>query len=971
VAQIIWSDLYLIIARTLNKFYLLHGENAGRELYSSCNKSRPFKSINKWFSNPAGKSMERKSLDPLVIFASFNDINSRQENRSEKIKVFTTLLKEFEFVTVYDSINFDGCPTPLSLHLISDRSAEEQAEIWELFARIVQGGRRDFREEDFRYAKKWYGVNIPSFTMFLFWISPSGFLPMDTNTVSYLISRRYINRQVRDYQDYAELLDKLKEQDFVELSKSAYSQKESTNLQSEDEAPTNRKTSRTLLRTSTITKNPEDIQPAVTPPAASNDGRDSNQEIRGSFDSESKAPEPIESSGELVDQTDRRSAQESLGIGEYRLVALKVYENTPKKIRKTVPPGTYHRFSKAFELLDGQTDDVVSYNPEKDIKLYNSGGRSIYVSAIVGKNGSGKSAISELIFMAINNLSYKHQDITVDLEFVSQLHVDLYFAAENLYKITFRDQEIVIWRYEPGLSGFIKPKRLSLEEFKFDEFFYSISINYAHFALNEVHIGNWIREMFHKNDSYQAPLVINPHRIRGNINVNAEESFGNSRLLANILVDVDPLVEKQKAETLRKLTDTLTAESLHLSYNREKVQIFYSYEETRLKTQDKKKIVSFDKAKDWVDFTKAVCKVFDIPFVSIPTSPLTVIEPIHIAFKYIIRKAAGIAVNYTRYNRFLNPRSGRFKMIETYLKELKTDQTHVTYKLKQAINFIKFDHIRKYFSGRSLRKDVLVSLDILAKEIQAVINQVQSPDTQVIHLIPPAFLKTEIKMAEGITLSDLSSGEKQRIYATSTIAYHLINLNSKISESGLIPYRFTLVLFDEVELYFHPEMQRGFIDHLLKYLSYLPLDQLTGVQLTFITHSPFILSDIPTDNILFMGGEGSHWKTFGANIHDLLADSFFLDKGFMGEFVKHTIQSLAAFLNSEKPIDERNWDMLRAKQVIGLIGEPLIKERLEILFDRKFGDKISFDQKIAELENEIERLRNEKNLQQPGASAGN
>ncbi|MNK04081.1 hypothetical protein D3C87_219370 [compost metagenome] len=950
MAQIIWSDLYLLISKVLTKFYLRHGEEAGRELYLNCNKSKPFRDINSWFSDPVGKSRERKSLDPLVIFASFNDINSRQENRSEKIKVFVTILNEFGNIPVYDSVNFDGCPTPLSLHLISDRSSEEQREIWELFARIVESGRRAFTEHDFKYAKKWYGVNIPSFTMFLFWISPREFLPMDTNTVSYLISRKHITRQVRDYKDYIELLYKLNDRDFVELSKTAYTQKESTNLQSRDDGLLNRQIPYVRHDIESASKKSENPQKVIPEAEKTDPENEMAQESSGT-------PDPEE---DLLDIPKSVPV-----IGEYRLVALKVYENTPKKIRKTVPPETYHLFSKAFGLLDGKPDNVISYDPTRDIKLYNSGGRSIHVSAIVGKNGSGKSAISELIFMAINNLSEKHKDINVLLEFMPQLHLDLYFSAEYLYKIAFRGHLIQINRYEPGAPGFINPQPIGLDEFKFDEFFYSISINYAHFALNEVHIGSWINEMFHKNDSYQAPLVINPHRIRGNINVNTEESFGTSRLLANILVDVDPLAEKQKAETLRKLTDTLTAETLHLSYNKQKVQIFYSYEEPRLKSEDKKKVVGFDKAKDWVDFVKMVCNVFDITFVGIPSHPLTVAAPIHVAFKYIMRKAAGIAVNYSRYHRYLNPRSGRFKMIENYLKELKADQSHVTYKLKQAVNFIKYDHIRKYFSGRSLLKDVSVDLDVLAKEIQGVIDLVQSPDTQVIHLIPPSFLKTEIQMAEGIKLSDLSSGEKQRIYATSAIAYHLINVNSKISESGLIPYRFALVLFDEVELYFHPEMQRGFIDHLLKYLSYLPLDQLTGIQLTFITHSPFILSDILTDNILFMGGEGSHWKTFGANIHDLLADSFFLDKGFMGEFVKHTIQSLAAYLNDEEPIDKRIWDIATAWQVIRLIGEPVIKERLDILFNKKFGDAIDRDNRIAELESELIRLKHEKDLQQP------
>lgn len=51
------------------------------------------------------------------------------------------------------------------------------------------------------------------------------------------------------------------------------------------------------------------------------------------------------------------------------------------------------------------------------------------------------------------------------------------------------------------------------------------------------------------------------------------------------------------------------------------------------------------------------------------------------------------------------------------------------------------------------------------------------------------------------------------------------------------------------------------------------------------THSPFILSDIPTDFIMYMkDGEQRDGRDFmnpfGANINDILYQSFFLENGF-------------------------------------------------------------------------------------------
>ncbi|KAA6314072.1 hypothetical protein EZS27_035257 [termite gut metagenome] len=98
-------------------------------------------------------------------------------------------------------------------------------------------------------------------------------------------------------------------------------------------------------------------------------------------------------------------------------------------------------------------------------------------------------------------------------------------------------------------------------------------------------------------------------------------------------------------------------------------------------------------------------------------------------------------------------------------------------------------------------------------------------------------------------------------------------------------------------MYYHPEWQRTYIHDLLDYMRKInPKDikNIKGINVIFVTHSPFILSDIPNSNIVRLEkgkvkkyNEGE--KTFGANIHDLLASEFFMKKGFMGEFAKQKI----------------------------------------------------------------------------------
>jgi predicted ATP-binding protein involved in virulence len=137
------------------------------------------------------------------------------------------------------------------------------------------------------------------------------------------------------------------------------------------------------------------------------------------------------------------------------------------------------------------------------------------------------------------------------------------------------------------------------------------------------------------------------------------------------------------------------------------------------------------------------------------------------------------------------------------------------------------------------------------------------------------------------------------------VIYHLINLNSVFKNgeiSGTIDqnkYRCINIVFDEVELYFHPEFQRTYINDLLtsfKRINPANIDEISGINICMLTHSPFILSDIPVRNTLRID-KGKIvplplGNTFGANIHDLLADDFFMENGFMGAVAKKKIGAL-------------------------------------------------------------------------------
>jgi predicted ATPase len=215
-----------------------------------------------------------------------------------------------------------------------------------------------------------------------------------------------------------------------------------------------------------------------------------------------------------------------------------------------------------------------------------------------------------------------------------------------------------------------------------------------------------------------------------------------------------------------------------------------------------------------------------------------------------------------------------------------------------------------------------------------------------------------------------------------------------------------LILIDEGESGFHPEWQRKYLKYLIDFFPQIYPDK--QIQIILTTHSPFLASDLPKENIIFLekgkdkdgiftngvskkdkcivvDGLKDKKQTFGANIHTLLSDSFFLEKGLIGEFAKGKINEIIDFYKKIKLIEDRldkekvsdkskDKDFIASKadyeskrdyfwNIQKIIGEDylaqIIKNHLEeidfILLKREVAKK----EKILRLEKEIEELKKE------------
>lgn len=145
-----------------------------------------------------------------------------------------------------------------------------------------------------------------------------------------------------------------------------------------------------------------------------------------------------------------------------------------------------------------------------------------------------------------------------------------------------------------------------------------------------------------------------------------------------------------------------------------------------------------------------------------------------------------------------------------------------------------------------------------------------------------------------------------------------------------------------------------------------------GLHIILTTHSPFILSDIPESNILYLEDgirrNESHKfiNPFSANINDILCQSFFMKTdGFIGEHAKHIIMSLSNYLDDNDIHNDNNGnndiklDKSSSQYVIDIIGEPLIKNVLKQLYSFKFKDAEAIRQQIIQLLEELRQIEND------------
>ena len=161
-----------------------------------------------------------------------------------------------------------------------------------------------------------------------------------------------------------------------------------------------------------------------------------------------------------------------------------------------------------------------------------------------------------------------------------------------------------------------------------------------------------------------------------------------------------------------------------------------------------------------------------------------------------------------------------------------------------------------------------------------------------------------------------------------------------------------MIFLDEAETTLHPEWQRRLVGYFIRFFEVFIPDR--HYQLVFASHSPVLLSDIPVGNCCFLdtvNGEGKGIRkkyakscvfrsseearnTFGANIYDLFHNAFFMDNGSIGEFSSMVIRrQLKRIAEQALRCDKKNAeDIMKASDNEDELTQALIGDRVLIRY---------------------------------------
>lgn len=675
-----------------------------------------------------------------------------------------------------------------------------------------------------------------------------------------------------------------------------------------------------------------------------------------------------------------------------RLIGIKLLTAEPV-VKKSLFWNTWYPLGCYDEPdLNNRIDLPQEVSEIKDLYQIDSKLPQISIQCIIGKNGCGKSSLIDILLRVINNFAFvvlkgwDRENKGRDLRFAYGLTADLYFETDGEIGCIHngrspKEMSITYGRNEVGRNKVydyfeLSNPSLPIAKELLSHFFYTVSTNYSTYAFNENDYrkdvvletgrqrskvnGKWLSGLFHKNDGYQAPIVMTPYRKNFNIDINRETKLAMQRIITLTLMLYSQKEENGNGVFEGKLLlQDLVPDEFVLDFDKtyystllSKTEKLLGKEDTISKIRAEALLQLFEMA--WRDECNLYRKCIENE------------EERKTALRYLAYKTIKIGTGYDKFEKLFDFKKiwQRISKLLRYQKEIgydeyelylrdyvnetlelvaavRDDKSHVSLKARQCLEYIKRggnDGV-KYDKPR-----VVLSVD------EFLNGRVFETYDEMFLALPPAFFKQDIwyrpkdkaiqksmsmryygaPRTDHLSLGQMSSGQKQWLNCLSYICYHAKNIESVKNDDTRIPYHHLNLIFDEAELYYHPEFQKSFVRRLLEGIANCHLDknEIKSINILIATHSPFILSDVLTQNSLYLKRgkvESVKLQTFGANYYDLLHNSFFLEDRAIGDIAAKRIGEWVDKMRENENVD----------RLMPYVGDPMVKSFNEYIKEKQ------------------------------------
>lgn len=705
-----------------------------------------------------------------------------------------------------------------------------------------------------------------------------------------------------------------------------------------------------------------------------------------------------------------------------------LHEDTWYPFGKYVEPSEQNK----WKWMDNKQDEVEKflnqmYRSCLDDDTF-AASMQISINCIVGANGSGKSTLLELMLRIINNFSYRLFDVAWkegieennpqkghELHEARGFAATLYFEADNYLGIidySYGNTRIRYYSYERKamvMEDTLERASIGTRKLKdlLRHYFYTIVTNYSIYSFNEKDYdtkslwnpdgingvdGSWIGGLLHKNDAYTSPVVLVPYRENnGSIDIENEQYLVKQRLSTLALLFASQGKSFMEDYELTRLAYRFNPNSKR--YYRDKFNKWAKF----LPKNDKDRMFkSFEKA--WSDY-----------IITLPNYQAMLQDVKTAIINYLCYKTLKICLLYRNFGILLGVREPlegeiasndmefspcliadiRENCFGEIVKKITEEEnsSHITLKVRQLLEFVHRNiyqtHVQVEGDGGLAGLTYIPVAKIISQNIQYLnkegqekkkIKRFTTYDDAFLSL-PPAifdwdieFREKAIRKKDGILLSHLSSGQKQLMQSFSYVLYHIKNLESVKDDKYTVSYHHINLVFDEAELYFHPEYQRQFICKLIRMLSWCHINgnKIRSLNMIVVTHSPFVLSDVPSCHVLYLANgcpERNDNETFAANIHELLHNHFFI-KDYVGDVGRKAIFDLVEDYNkvvSNADADIQAKDLLKYpleyyRYIANYVAERYMhKNLLEMVDD--MSQRINPQDRLFQLEQQERLLR--------------